>query len=294
MNIRQLTKALNLLKPGAVVDAKDITVGLANTSYLLITDADEKYVARQLRMQSPGSARIDAKLQARLKAVGVGTPEYATLTTDDVVGEVDDYNFTISPLLVGSLPDKVTIALAGSFGATLAKIHQAFKDAQPFVVPNAAQWLDPKNARRDIALCPTDLRQRMEEQLGRTEQLLTLDLPRTVIHADLFQENVFAENDEVTVVFDLETVEYTVRLLDIARTYISFVYNGLDPSNTQTTLFDAYNSTAEQPLTPAELKQFPVAVEYASVVCAAWLYNNDGKEFVEPYIAIGSGVPDIR
>lgn len=290
MNIQQLTKALNLLKPGAVVDAKDITVGLANTSYLLTTDAGEKYVLRQLRMQSPASARTDAQLQARLKAVGVGTPEYAMLTTGDVVGEVDGYNFTISAHIAGSLPDRITSTLAGSFGATLAKIHRAFKDAQSLVTPNAAQWLDPKNARRDIALCPAELRRRLEDKLDETEQLFTLDLPRTVIHADLFQENVFAEDDEVTVVFDLETVEYTVRLLDIARTYISFVYGGLDPAATWAALCNGYNAAAEQPLTPEETRQFPLAVAYASVACAAWLHNNDGKEFVEPYLAIGSDV----
>src|SRR5581483_7361616 len=197
MNIQQLTKALNLLKPGMVVNAQDITVGLANSSYLLTADTGEKYVLRQLRLQTPDNARTEAKLQVLLGKEHVLTPTYLPLTTGDVVAEVDGYNFTISNLIAGNRSGVVTLGLARSFGETLAKIHHALKDARNVITPNTEQWLRIDNARQEIARCPESLRSSLKNCLEAAQSVLNSDLPMSVVHGDLFLGNTFTAGDRL-------------------------------------------------------------------------------------------------
>lgn len=287
MNLNELDTAFRMYKPAAIIAAEDITLGLANSSYLLTTDAGEHYVLRQLRIQSPDNARAEARIQQLVRDAGVTTPQYVRLRNGDVVGSLGDIHFTISPYIYGSQPSDLNLKLAASFGATLARIHNGLAGQQELVPAGSAQWLLAQNVEREIAACPEQLADVLRQVFATVRHLPAKDLPRAVIHGDLMPDNTFAQDDSITAVFDFETAEYTVRLLDVARTYISFAYAGeLDPEALRSAILLGYDDAARQKLTAAETDDFPVAVTYVAIAAAAWLRNNGGEAYVRPYLAV--------
>lgn len=285
MDIPELNRAFNCLKPGKIVSSANITRGLANISYLVTTDSDEKYVIRQLHDQTAHNARVESTIQKELKKNHIQVPVYLSLRNGDVVGEKSGYSFTISAFFEGTGPSKRSFKLARSYGKTLALIHDALDPKHIKIHPNPAQWLSFDVASKNITSCTGRLHDTLTEQLSHSKHILGLDLPLAIIHGDLMEDNVFAEHDEIVAVFDFETAQYGIRILDIARSYLSLGYRGeLHPEKLKDSLFQGYDSVARHALTEEETKHFPLALTYVATACAAWLANNGGNEFVQPFL----------
>lgn len=289
MNLDELQTAFTLFDDARLVSAHNITIGLANDSYLVATDKGKAYVLRALRSQTVDNARSEAKIQELLRNDGLMMPQYMRLKNNDVVGSTAHCRFTISELIAGHRAKSLTLPLIYSFGATLATIHTALADKADVISPNTAQWLSQTNALAEAVRCPQPLSSLVAKRLIASEMLFDKDLPKAVIHGDLFLDNTFAQDGEITAVFDFETAEYTFRLLDIVRSYLAFAYKSpFDNDLIKTALIDGYNSKALLQLTDLEISNFPLALQYVGAACAAWLQNNNGEQYVQPYLSVTS------
>lgn len=114
-----------------------------------------------------------------------------------------------------------------------------------------------------------------------------------VTHGDLWMSNVFAENNTITTVFDLETAEHTVRLVDLAHTYTSMRFNS-DLSSDQIIgmLTKGYDSVAKLPLTPEEQASFSLAIAFVAGACATW-HAVHGTRYRDPFIMLGKEIVQI-
>ena len=104
-------------------------------------------------------------------------------------------------------------------------------------------------------------------------------LPVANIHGDLWASNVFTENGRITAVFDLETTEKTLRVIDLGRTAIDLT---LDMKRTSVPdilemLRDGYDEV--DALTHKERDALPDAFRLATVACSAWSYNNGFQDY---------------
>jgi Ser/Thr protein kinase RdoA (MazF antagonist) len=99
-------------------------------------------------------------------------------------------------------------------------------------------------------------------------------LPVANIHGDLWASNVFAENGRITAVFDLETTEKTLRVLDIGRTATDLALEMKTTSvlDILEMLRDSYEEV--EALTDKERDALLDAFRLATVACSAWNYNN--------------------
>jgi len=114
------------------------------------------------------------------------------------------------------------------------------------------------------------MRLRLQQVRDDVLHLYDAGLPVANIHGDLWASNVFAENGRITAVFDLETTEKTLRVIDLGRTAIDLT---LDMKRTSVPdvleiLRDGYDEV--DALTHKERDALPDAFRLATVACSAW------------------------
>ena len=268
-----------------IVEAHRNEAAFANDVYELADANGDKYVLRVLRLQVPETVAMEADLQDRLRANGVNTPHYIKLANESYVGESDGLRFTLSQFIEGKVPKAANPQLIKSFGAVTARMHEAWEGAE--IPRSKMQWLHPENAEKDLAEYEGEYGSRLNRLVGVKDQLFKLGLPEAVIHGDLWLGNVFADGDEVTAVFDLETAQNGIRILDLGRTYASMrLETELPADEIIEQLFEGYNSTASKPLTQAEKHSFGLVIAYVSGVCAIW-HAAQGTEYTESYLRFG-------
>ena len=258
----------------------------ANDAYNLRAVNGAEYVMRILKLQLPETVELEVEMQHRLAEVGIGTPHYLTFDNGKHVGEHDGLTFTLSERIAGEVPKTASLGLIGSFGSTLARFHDALKDTEvPF---SKMQWFQPKNVHQDIEKYDGEAKPDIAKLITDGEQLFQTDLPQTLIHGDLWLGNVFAEGDEVTAVFDMETAEHNYRIIDLARTYLSM---RLETEHSKDEiidkLFDGYDAVASEPLTQEEKDSFGLAISYTAGVCALW-HELNGTRYAGNYLGFGA------
>ena len=275
----------------SAVDAATITqntAAFANDVYDISTQSGERFFLKILKSQIPEMIAAEAAMQQQLKQAAIGTPEYLEVKPGEYVGHYDDIRFVISKYIPGVSPTEVTPLLIESFGETLARLHDTFTNV---VVPQSdMQWLNPNRVMSDLAgyhgSAKTDLLHLL--QTGGT--IFKQHLPQAVIHGDLWLSNVFADQDRITTVFDLETAEYTVRIVDLARTFTSLSFNS---SYVTDDIIDGlclgYDMASMQPLTTVERANIKPAIAFVSAACATW-HAIHGTRYLEPYITLGKQV----
>lgn len=285
LTARQLTDIFHEYSPEDIVSAERSTEAFANAVYDITDTNGQRYFLKILRAQLPEVIATEAQMQQRLLRAGLRTPEYLEVTPGEYVGNHDDIRFIISRFIAGESPKHVTPALIENLGATLAKLHDAF---QGVTIPDSGmQWLNYDRVTADIAGYDGDTKDELVDLLDASNSIFERGLPTSVIHGDLWMSNVFAEGDTITTVFDLETAEHTIRLIDLARTYTSMKFNSeYSTKEIIERLTTGYNSVAKTPLTDGELESFNLVIAYVAGACATW-HAVHGTRYRDPYISLG-------
>jgi Ser/Thr protein kinase RdoA (MazF antagonist) len=257
-----------------------VTVGLSNVTYDVTCASGERYIVRKLDTQAVSSVAAEALIQQTLVDRGLSSPVYLPSHTGDFVGRDGEHVFTVSRHVAGEHPAILTLELVRSFGETLARIHDALAPTLIDLPENRGQWLNPRNVAAEIDRCPAPERAELQSVLERSAALFDTDLPWAIIHGELATNNVFASDQRVTTIFDFENAEHAPRLLDLAYTYVSMVYDEhLDPRELLSALLDGYDGTAAAPLTPAEIAELPRAVEFTAAAASAWCHARGMSDY---------------
>jgi Ser/Thr protein kinase RdoA (MazF antagonist) len=282
----QLTDIFHDYSADDIVEATLSTEAFANEVYDVTDSQGQRFFLKILKTQLPEVVATEVQMQQRLRSAGLQTPEYLEIKPGEYVGSHDSDRFILSRYIPGESPKDVTPELIKSFGATLATIHDALKGVE---VPSSnMQWLNPKRVEEDLAGYEGEVKPELLKLVQTGKVIFERNLPKAVTHGDLWMSNVFAENDTITTVFDLETAEYTVRLVDLARTFTSMRFNSdLSSSEVIEMLTKGYNSAAETPLTAEELANFNLAIVFVAGACATW-HAVHGTRYRDPYIKFGN------
>lgn len=286
MTLRTIEKMVAQVSDSPMISAAQLALGYANQVYLVGLRDGRRLVVRVLDNQSPEGARNERLLQDSLVAGGIITSRFLPVDGDDVVGCIEDLSFTVSDYIEGSVPTDVTDDLARSFGATLARFHVAVDS----VDYSHRDWLDRDNALSNVARSSSAYRTELEALIGEAEPLFTSGLPVALIHGDLRPENTFADGDAVTAVFDFETAERNVRLLDLARTALGLA--GEDSSAVEPMfglVVEGYESVAS--VTDDEKAMGRLALRYVAGACAAWFLASGMDKFGHEFLAMGRAIP---
>lgn len=271
-----LREACKQYSGSLVVATSHLEHGHANESYRVELADGDRIVVRILKMTTPERARQEVSIQHALVIAGMTTPVSQTMKNGDVVGEIDGHAFTISHVIEGQHPRVVDADLVTEFGRVLARFHNATQQLDIA----GSNWLSEPTISQEIAAVD-DPTMRLRLQWMRDDVLhhYNAGLPVANIHGDLCASNVFAENERITAVFDLETTEKTLRAMDIGRTAIDLAWEMKTTSvpDILEMLRDGYEEV--DALTGKERDALPDTVRLAAVACSAWNYNNGSQDY---------------
>jgi Ser/Thr protein kinase RdoA (MazF antagonist) len=259
-----------------VVATSHLEHGHANDSHRVELANGDSIVVRILKLTTPERARQEVSIQHALVSAGMTTPVSQTMKNGDVVGEIDGHAFTISHMIEGQHPQVVNDDLVTEYGRVLARFHNA---TQQLDIAGSSWLSEPAISQEIAAVDDPTMRLRLQQMRDDVLHLYDAGLPVANIHGDIWASNVFAENGRITAVFDLETTEKTLRVLDIGRTVIDLA---LEMKTTPVLdilkmLRNGYEEV--DALTNKERDALPDAFRLAAVACSAWNYNNGFQDY---------------
>lgn len=286
LNNEQLSDIFHDYSTADIVEANRSTEAFANEVYDVTDSENQRFFLKILKTRLPEVVATEVQMQQRLLANGLHTPEYIEIKPGEYVGSHGDTRFILSRYISGESPKVVTPELIESFGATLAKIHDALKGVD--IPPSNMQWLNPERVQDDLNGYEGDIKPEIVKLVDAGKVIFDRNLPMAVTHGDLWMSNVFAENNTITTVFDLETAEYSVRLVDLARTYTSMRFNSeLSSDEIIEVITSGYDSVAKTPFTAEERADFNLAIAFVAGACATW-HAVHGTRYRDPYIKFGN------
>jgi homoserine kinase type II len=207
-----------------------IPAGSINTNYRVETDRG-RFFLRHTGVRSPEDLTFEAGLLEHLQESAFPAPHI--LRTVDGAAFVPAKNGFLSAFtyVVGEELGRreVTATHIESLGAELGKLHRvtnAFSgDRQnPYRPEVVASWLDglAQRAEPDLVEVARELRERLEESVASSSALV----PRGILHADLFMDNVKWVGERVSAFFDFEMACRDPYTLDVAITLNAWCFEG--------------------------------------------------------------------
>lgn len=181
---------------GVLRDLKGIASGITNTNYFVMTDVG-RYVLTLFEHNAADELPYFLDLMAHLASHGVLCPQPVADNAGAYLGELNGKPAALVSCLRGSsleMPEIVHCAEVGTFLGRMHIVGRSF----PATMENPRGprwWMGTAEAVRPFLDEPQ--RTLLDAELVYQAEFRGLDLPRGVIHADLFRDNVLFDGDQL-------------------------------------------------------------------------------------------------
>ncbi|MFK4002853.1 homoserine kinase [Qipengyuania sp. NPDC077563] len=252
---------------GDLVSAKGIAEGVSNSNWLLETTRGRYILTMYERRIDVAQLPFFLGLLDHLAQSGCAVPA----TIHDRHGashhEIDGKAVALIEFLPGVSPTRPTPTQAAAVGSALAYVHLA---GQSFG-ERRANDLAPKDTaailRDSDPAKLTDIDGRLAGIAERADRLVARwpqSLPCSIIHSDLFPDNVLMLDGTVSGMIDFYFAAYDMMAYDLAVTHAAWCF-GADGTNFDRAVGEAIiqGYEAVRPLTAEEREALPVLAEGA-------------------------------
>ncbi len=249
---------------GALVSYEGIESGIENTNYFVTTDRGE-YVLTIFEQHTREELRFFLELTAYLAEHDIPCAHPSRNRFDGYLGELKDKPAALVDRLPGASVEQPDMEQCAAVGRVLAQLHRAGGD---FPLDRANDrgphwWRDTAH---DVLPClNAEESALLREELVYQAERRAAELPRGIIHADLFRDNVLFEDHGLSGLIDFYYACRDVLLYDVAVTvndWCSREDGSLDPERTGAML-RAYNSI--RPLESAERRHWQAMLRAAAL-----------------------------
>jgi homoserine kinase type II len=266
---------------GALVSAKGIAEGVENSNYLVDTTAGRFILTLYERRVDEADLPFFIALLDHLAASANPVPRVLRDRDGRQIQQVAGRPACLIEFLPGVSVTLPTPAHARAAGTSLGRMHVALRSFEA----ERTNSLGPTGWRALAERCGAQLDQIAPRLRARVmEELTWLDahwpfaLPRSVIHADLFPDNVLMLGDRVTGLIDFYFSCTEVRAWDLAVMHAAWCF-GADGARYDAALGEALVAgyDAAHPLLPEERAAFPALARGACLrflLTRAWDWLN--------------------
>jgi homoserine kinase type II len=260
----QLAAWLGQFSVGSLLGVEGIKEGVENSNFL-VTTSHGRFVLTLFERLNRDELPFYIHLMAHLAQHGIPCPAPVANREQEYLGSLNGRPAVLASFLPGVSVVRTTPAQCAAAGAMLAKLHLAGQSyRQRLDNPRGPRWWSETAPSVMPFLESVD--QALLRDEVRFQQLANLeDLPRGVIHADLFRDNVLLEDDHVTGIVDFYFACQDALLYDVAVTvnaWCSAEDGGLDDEAARA-LLTAYH--AGRPLTRMEHMAWPAMLRGAAL-----------------------------
>jgi homoserine kinase type II len=253
---------------GTMVAFRGIAEGVENSNFSLRTTAGDFILTLYEKRVDPAELPWFLGLMEHLAGRGISCPLPVRGRDGSALHALAGRPACVTTFLPGVWPRRVRQMHCAPVGQAVAALHLAGADYAP-VRPNAlgpAGWrplLDRCLPRADEA--QSGLAAQLEAALDRILAAWPLDLPRGHIHADLFPDNVFFLDGEVSGLIDFYFAATDLYAYDLAVCLNAWCFEP-DMSFNVTKARAMLRGYSElRPLSPAERAALPVLCQGAAI-----------------------------
>jgi homoserine kinase type II len=200
---------------GSVRELKGIASGITNTNYFVITDT-QRYVLTLFEHHSADELPYFLNLMAHLSAQGVACPKPVANLRHEYLSELNDKPAAMVSCLNGTDLKKPTPEHCAQVGDFLARMHLAARSYPAHMDnPRGPHWC-ALTAKKVMPHLAESLQQLLQNELSYQAQFRELELPRGVIHADLFKDNILFDGEKLSGAIDFYYACNDVLVYDLA------------------------------------------------------------------------------
>ncbi len=253
---------------GALLSCKGIAEGVENSNYYLHVEGGDFILTLYEKRVAEADLPFFLGLMEHLAAAGVTCPLPVRDKSGSALGRLAGRPAAIVTFLDGYSLGHPDVAHCAALGAELARLHLAGRGfglsrANALSVGGWRPLFAGQAARADEI--EPGLRQLIAGELDLLERDWPQNLPRGVIHADLFPDNVLFLGDRLSGLIDFYFACVDAFAYDLAICFNAWCFDAAgvyDPAKGRA-LVDAYR--AARPLEPGELAAFPLLARGAAM-----------------------------
>jgi homoserine kinase type II len=246
---------------GEVLACKGIAEGVENSNFLLTTERGNFILTLYEKRVAPQDLPFFIALMEHLAGRGVACPTPVRGRDGIALRELCGRPAAIVTFLAGMWPRRILPFHCAALGRALAALHRA---GATFAMTRAND-LSVAGWRRLFESCQTrvdevqpGLTEELAAELALLENAWPRDLPTGVIHADLFPDNVFFRDRELSGLIDFYFACTDFLAYDLAVCLNAWCFEADGSLNVTKArlLLDSYRR--ERPFAPAEFAALPL------------------------------------
>jgi homoserine kinase type II len=246
---------------GEVLSCKGIAEGVENSNFLVTTEHGNFILTLYEKRVAPRDLPFFIALMEHLARHGVACPTPVPGRDGIALRELCGRPAAIVTFLAGMWPRRILPFHCAALGRALAELHRAgasfpMTRANDLSVDGWRRLFESSQTR--AAEVQSGLAEELAEELVLLETVWPRDLPVGVIHADLFPDNVFFLDHELSGLIDFyfACTDFLAYDLAICLNAWCFEADGSFNVTKARLLLDGYRR--ERPLAPPELAALPV------------------------------------
>lgn len=285
-------KIVSYFRLGRLVQNPELLKGgFANINYLVKTK-NGYYVVKILLTEKVENLINEMIIQGQLEVKNINCPKYIKSSKGDYIIKEQGVEAVISKLIPGISNVRITNKFCFNMGKVLAEFHESVLKLDH---PHQG-WLNRNSINTKLGEISKGLSPLVPLLINLKDRgesvIYNCDLPRGIIHGDLYEGNVLVNPrnlDTVTAIFDFEHSEENILIIDLARTILSIAEVGmkLNDDLVKSTI-DGYNSVRF--LQELEIKHIPDAIKYVAGIGGLWLVSHGEINLAQKYLSKGESI----
>lgn len=272
LEVSEIAEALAPLRLGQLAAAHGVETGIENTTYFLTFISETNATPREFVLTiaetvSRADLEFISVLTSRLNSDGAPVPQPMASNGDDRVISIAGKAALVVPKAHGKHPDQPTLAQCHAVGRALAQCHLSMQQAGfSHKGHRDLEWVDA-TGKQLIDLLDHSNRVLLDRELSRLVAFTEShpQLPRAIIHGDLFRDNALFVGDELTAIIDFFSAGTGYLMFDLAVTTNDWCLShcALDQTERLRSLIAGYESIRAP--TPLERHLWPEILAIAAL-----------------------------
>jgi len=230
LNQKKIEEILSNYSLGKLDSFKGIEEGIENTNYFLSVNKKKFILTIYEKRVKSADLPFFSDLMSSLNKASFKCPAPISNNNNETVTNFGGKKLMIVSFLEGKAKQNLSPANCKSIGSEIAKMHELTKNfklkRQNDLSINS--WRKLFNSVKDrCENIHKDLPRLIEENLNDVEKNWPKNLPRGIIHADLFQDNIFFIQDKFSGVIDFYFSCEDFYAFEIAICFNALCFDGL-------------------------------------------------------------------
>ena len=253
-----------------LVNLEKLPGGWANSNYKLSLNDNTKRVLKIWDGQTLDEVDHLLSITTYLSDNGVPTPSPIPFSNGEFMVVKNGLAWTLLPFVEGAWlePNDSSLYSLGRIQASLHLIKSPVNLKEKFSMGNSLfdklfSIADERNEWSDFLHMLKSESTTLKQNIG--------ELPRGIIHGDLFPDNILGTNDNINSILDFEEVCYDILAFDLVMTFVGCGWeNGEPVVERWVALLDGYQSV--RMLSHEEMDSLSDLHRLATLSIAAWRY----------------------